>query len=82
MREPLPEFHSIVQRFGLPQIRAVATLAGNVAHGSPIADSLALLAVMDAELELCGRHGSRRVDIGKRHADGCWRRLGHVGLLG
>jgi xanthine dehydrogenase small subunit len=59
VREPLPEFHRIVQRFGSPQIRHVATLAGNVAHGSPIADSLGLLSVMDAELELVGPRGPR-----------------------
>ncbi len=60
VREPLPEFHRIVQRFGSPQIRHVATLVGNVAHGSPIADSLGLLLVMDAELELVSPRGVRR----------------------
>jgi xanthine dehydrogenase small subunit len=63
VREPLPEFHHIVQRFGSPQIRHVATLVGNVAHGSPIADSLGLLSVMDAELELVSRRGVRRRSI-------------------
>jgi xanthine dehydrogenase small subunit len=61
--EPLPEFYRIVQRFGSPQIRHVATLVGNVAHGSPIADSLGLLSVMDAELELVGRGGGRRRSV-------------------
>jgi xanthine dehydrogenase small subunit len=59
----LPAFEPIVRRFGSPQIRAVATLAGNVVHGSPIADSLPLLLVMDAELELIGPTGSRRRPI-------------------
>jgi xanthine dehydrogenase small subunit len=63
VREPLPEFHRIVQRFGSPQIRNVATLVGNVAHGSPIADSLGLLSVMDAELELVSVRGTRRRSI-------------------
>jgi xanthine dehydrogenase small subunit len=63
VREPLPEFHRIVERFGSPQIRHVATLVGNVAHGSPIADSLGLLAVMDAELELDSPRGVRRRSV-------------------
>src|SRR5262245_42276337 len=63
VREPLPEFYRIVERFGSPQIRNVATLVGNVAHGSPIADSLGLLMVMDAELEIVGPRGARRRSI-------------------
>src|SRR5262249_32253761 len=62
-RRALPEFHQIIVRFGSPQIRSVATLVGNVAHGSPIADALPLLCVMDAELELVGMAGTRRVKI-------------------
>jgi xanthine dehydrogenase small subunit len=62
-KEALPEFHKIIVRFGSPQIRNVATLVGNIAHGSPIADALPLLCVMDAELELLGRAGPRRVKI-------------------
>src|SRR5207245_10280829 len=63
VRDTIPEFHRIVERFGSPQIRNVATLVGNVAHGSPIADSLGLLSVMDAELELLSVRGTRRRSI-------------------
>jgi xanthine dehydrogenase small subunit len=59
----LPPLGPIVRRFGSPQIRAVATLAGNIVNASPIADSLPLLLVMDAELELVGSRGSRRRPI-------------------
>ncbi|MCI0462684.1 MAG: FAD binding domain-containing protein [Gemmataceae bacterium] len=62
-KEVLPEFYKIILRFGSPQIRNVATLVANIAHGSPIADSLPFLMVMDAELELFGRAGSRHVKI-------------------
>jgi xanthine dehydrogenase small subunit len=55
----LPALDPIVRRFGSPQIRVVATLAGNVMNGSPIADALPLLMVMDAELELVGPRGKR-----------------------
>lgn len=56
----IPSYRRMVERFGSPQIRHVATLAGNIANGSPIADSLGLLSVMDAELEIAGPRGRRR----------------------
>src|SRR5207248_9935558 len=62
-RERWPEFYRLIIRFGSPQIRNLATLAGNVANGSPIADALPLLYVMEAEVELLSRRGSRRVKI-------------------
>jgi xanthine dehydrogenase small subunit len=62
-KKALPEFHKIIVRFGSPQIRNVATLVGNVAHGSPIADALPFLCALEAELELLGRAGIRRVKI-------------------
>jgi xanthine dehydrogenase small subunit len=63
VKEPLPEFIPIIQRFGSPQIRNAGTLAGNVANGSPIADSLALLSVLDASIELVGPRGKRQRSI-------------------
>jgi xanthine dehydrogenase small subunit len=62
-RERLPAFYPIVVRFGSPQIRNVATLVGNVANGSPIADALPFLYVMGAEVELARAGGHRRVRI-------------------
>lgn len=59
----LPQFHAIIQRFGSPQIRNTATLVGNIANGSPIADSLPLFAVMNAELEIAGLRGMRQRSI-------------------
>lgn len=59
----LPEFYRIIIRFGSPQIRNVATLAANVANGSPIADSLPLLFVAEAEVELTSLRGTRRVRL-------------------
>jgi xanthine dehydrogenase small subunit len=63
VRDALPELYRLILRFGSPQIRNVATLVGNVAHGSPIADSLPLLCVLDAELEIVGRAGGRRAKV-------------------
>lgn len=62
-RDAVPEFHRIVARFGSPQIRNVATLVGNVVHGSPIADSLPYLLAMEAEVEVVSVRGRRRVGL-------------------
>ncbi len=59
----VPEFYRILHRFGSPQIRAAGTLAGNLANGSPIADTVPFLFVMDAEVELFGPDGARRVNV-------------------
>jgi xanthine dehydrogenase small subunit len=59
----LPEFQRIVSIFGSPQIRHVGTLGGNIINASPIADSLPLLMVAEAELELASTGGNRSVSI-------------------
>ncbi len=61
----LPEVHALTKRFGSPQIRNVASVVGNVAHGSPVADSLCFLMVVEAELELVSNRGARTVKIGE-----------------
>jgi xanthine dehydrogenase large subunit len=63
-----PSVHALTERFGSPQIRHVATLVGNIAHGSPVADSLCLLAIVDAELDLMSVRGVRRVAVADFHA--------------
>ena len=63
MKEAVPEFYKIIIRFGSPQIRNVSTLAGNVAHGSPIADSLPFLFITDAALEVVSQRGTRRLSV-------------------
>jgi len=61
----LPEVHALTQRFGSPQIRNVASVVGNIAHGSPVADSLCFLMVVEAELELVSTRGARTLLIGE-----------------
>src|SRR5262249_54013850 len=62
-QDALPEFYQIIIRFGSPQIRNVATLVANVAHGSPIADSLPLLFITESEVELASVRGTPPVRL-------------------
>jgi xanthine dehydrogenase small subunit len=59
----VPEFHGILRLFGSPQIRNAGTLAGNIANGSPIADTLPFLFITGTEIELGSVRGRRRVNI-------------------
>jgi xanthine dehydrogenase small subunit len=50
-----PDFAEVLRRFGSPPIRSTATLAGNIANGSPIGDSMPCLLALGATLLLrCG----------------------------
>ncbi|HEY2761104.1 MAG TPA: FAD binding domain-containing protein [Pirellulales bacterium] len=62
-QERIPQFAEIVSVFGSPQIRNVGTIGGNIINASPIADSFPFLFVMEAELELAGPAGRRRLNI-------------------
>jgi xanthine dehydrogenase small subunit len=57
----IPELFGILNIFGSPQIKNAGTLAGNIANGSPIGDTLPYLFVAGAQLEMNG--GARAVDI-------------------
>jgi xanthine dehydrogenase small subunit len=59
----LPEFARFLRWFGSPPIKNAATMGGNIANGSPIGDTMPALFVLDAEVELAGSKGSRRVNI-------------------
>jgi xanthine dehydrogenase small subunit len=47
-----PDFSEVLRRFGSPPIRSTATLAGNIANGSPIGDSMPCLMALDAKVHL------------------------------
>jgi xanthine dehydrogenase small subunit len=61
--EALPEYAALITRFGSPQIKNAATLGGNIANASPIGDTMPALFVLNAQVELSGAKGSRRVNI-------------------
>lgn len=53
-----PAMAELLDRFAGPQIRAVATIAGNLANASPVGDGSPALSALEAELDL--RCGERR----------------------
>jgi xanthine dehydrogenase small subunit len=59
----LPTYHDILTRFGSPQIRKMGTIGGNLASGSPIADSVPLHLVLNSELTLASMRGTRRIPL-------------------
>ncbi len=63
-RDRIPELHRILNIFGSPQIKNAGTLAGNIANGSPIGDTLPYLFVSGATLELASVDGTRTVAVG------------------
>jgi len=56
-----PELREVLRRFASPPIRNAGTLAGNVANGSPIGDSMPPLIALDARVVL--RKGSARREL-------------------
>jgi xanthine dehydrogenase small subunit len=49
--------------FASPLIRNRATLGGNLATASPVGDAAPLLLVLDAQVNLAGREGRRRISL-------------------
>lgn len=61
----IPQLSELLERFGAPQIRNRATIGGNLANGSPVADSLPLLYALGAEVEIASAGGARRTPVEK-----------------
>ncbi len=56
-----PSYGDLVRRYGSAQVRAAATIGGNIANGSPIGDNPPALIALGATLHL--RHRSARRDM-------------------
>lgn len=63
LKSLLPEFAQFLNLFASPQIKNMATLVGNVANGSPIADTIPFLMVTDGEVHVFGENGPRTISI-------------------
>lgn len=63
LKDKIPEFASFLDRFASPQIKNVATLVGNLANASPIAETPPFLIATNANIEVVGPKGKRSVSI-------------------
>jgi carbon-monoxide dehydrogenase medium subunit len=59
----LPALAALERNVANVRVRAVGTLAGNLAFGEPHADPPALLSALDARVELVGTQGRRDVSV-------------------
>ena len=57
------DFGELVRRLGAVQVRAAGTLAGNIANGSPIGDSMPVLLALDASLKLQRGNAVREIPL-------------------
>ena len=58
-----PAFGALTRRIGSRQIRTMGTFGGNLGTASPVGDTLPVLLALDAEVELAGPTGARRMKI-------------------
>ena len=58
-----PSFATLVRRFGSTQIRAMGTMAGNLANASPIGDGAPCLIALNASITLANRDGERTLPL-------------------
>ena len=61
MKDHYPSYAEMLRRYGSAQVRAAATIGGNIANGSPIGDNPPALIALGATLHL--RKGSTRRDM-------------------
>jgi len=63
LKPHIPEFAQFLNIFASPQIKNSATLIGNLANASPIADTTPLLMSLDAEVDVRGVGGARTIAL-------------------
>jgi xanthine dehydrogenase small subunit len=63
LQEFWPSFATLVRRFGSTQIRAMGTMAGNLANASPIGDGAPCLIALGAEITLANTGGERTLPL-------------------
>jgi xanthine dehydrogenase small subunit len=58
-----PGLDEIMARFAGPPIRNAGTVGGNIANASPIGDGPPIFLALDAEIDLLGPKGTRRLNL-------------------
>jgi len=69
IQEKLLVLSSTVSKMSCTQIRNTATLAGNIANASPIADGAVALLGLDSQLVMLSKNGERRIPVEKFYKD-------------
>jgi xanthine dehydrogenase small subunit len=64
----LPEFGRFLAYFGSPLIKNAGTLGGNIVTGSPIGDTIPAMMALEAEVEVVGIAGTRRMPMSAFYA--------------
>lgn len=82
VKDLFPAYHYVITRFGSPQIRNAGTLAGNLANGSPIGDSIPFHLVMDSKLQLVSAKGDRWLPLNGFYTDYRKNQLADDELIG
>ncbi len=63
MQPRFPAYAEMIRRYGSAQVRAAATIGGNIANGSPIGDNPPPLIALGAEVHLRYRKHTRRLPL-------------------
>ena len=67
LRERIPALCEACNQVGSPQIRNIATIGGNLCNGAVSDDSIPILLVYDAELEILSECGTHILPVTKFH---------------
>ena len=81
IRQYLPALGEAVDQAGGPQLRNIGTIGGNICNGVTSADSAATLLTLNAQLEITGMSGVRRVRMEEFYAGPGKVHLAHGELL-
>jgi aerobic carbon-monoxide dehydrogenase medium subunit len=63
IRRKYPMLHDTASVIADPQVRSLATMGGNLAHGDPANDHPAAMLALDAEVAATGPKGSRTIKV-------------------
>ena len=69
IKKEFPILYKAAKELAAPGIQNLATLGGNIANASPAADSPPVLLVLDAQIELISKAGSRTIPYHDFHKD-------------
>ena len=63
IKDKISSMDNFLNVFASPQIKNVATLVGNIANASPIADMIPVLMALNAEVIIEGSNGQKKIEL-------------------